>query len=228
MNIFGYVRVSSLSQIDGDGFPRQVAALEAFCKAHKLEPCALYSEKGVSGTVEGLDRPAFAEMLQCIDDRAGINQPIGAIVVERMDRLARDLMVSEVLLMELRKRGIKVFAADQGVLIDMASDGGDPTRVLIRQIMGALAQWEKSMLVKKLRSAKDRLKAAGKFVEGNYPLGTKPGEQAILDVMLANHPAMNYSQIANLLNGGACLTRNGKPWSAQNVRSAIVNYRKRK
>jgi len=53
-------------------------------------------------------------------------------------------MTQEFLLAECRKRGLKVYSADQGQLIDMAENGGDPTRVLIRQILGALAQWEKN------------------------------------------------------------------------------------
>jgi DNA invertase Pin-like site-specific DNA recombinase len=229
MKIYGYVRVSSKSQVDGDGLPRQEEAVISFCKAHNLDKRAMWREEGVSGTVEGLDRPAFAEMLASIDRWAEIpGDGIQAVVVERMDRLARDLMVSEVLMMELRKRNIKVFSADQGILIDMASDGGDPTRVLIRQIMGALSQWEKSMLVKKLGAAKKRLRDAGLLVEGKPAFGTLPGEDAILKFMLDSHPGMNYSQITEMMNSTHCLNRAGRPWKPQNVREVIVNARKRK
>jgi DNA invertase Pin-like site-specific DNA recombinase len=229
MKIYGYLRVSSKSQIEGDGLNRQRDAVEAFCRAHTLDRIGMWREEGVSGTVEGLDRPEFAEMLSSIDRRATLpGGEVGAVVVERMDRLARDLMVSEVLMMELRKRNIKVFSADQGTLIDMASDGGDPTRVLIRQIMGALSQWEKSMLVKKLGAAKKRLREAGLLVEGKPAFGTLPGEDAILKFMLDSHPGMNYSQITEMMNSTHCLNRAGRPWKPQNVREVIVNARKRK
>jgi len=229
MKVIGYARVSGKSQVDGDGFPRQNAAVLGFCQAHVLQCQDMFQEEGVSGTVEGLDRPAFAEMLTAISDPNSMCYDAKAIVVERMDRLARDLMVSEVLLSELRQRGIKVFSADQGQCIDMASDGGDPTRVLIRQIMGALAQWEKTMLVKKLRAAKDRMKAQGKYAEGTRPYGDLPGERVILQFMLANHPDMNYSQIAGVLrsSGDTCLNRSKRFWTEQNVRMVIVNHKKR-
>jgi DNA invertase Pin-like site-specific DNA recombinase len=228
MNVFGYCRVSGKSQVEGDGFPRQEAAIESFCKIHNLKLCYIAREEGVSGTVEGLDRPTFAEMIQRIEDPNTGHYPIHAIVVERMDRLARDLMVSEVLLGELRKRNIKIFSTDQGALIDMASDGGDPTRVLIRQIMGALSQWEKSMLVKKLRAAKDRLKVQGKYAEGNRPYGIFPGEETILKFLLDNHPAINYCQLAKMLQSSGCLTRSGRDWKPQNVRQVLTWNRKSK
>jgi DNA invertase Pin-like site-specific DNA recombinase len=137
-------------------------------------------------------------------------------------------MVSEMLLKECRDNGIKVFAADQGNLIDMASDGGDPTRVLIRQIMGALAQWEKSVLVKKLRAAKDRMKAEGKYAEGNKPFGHIGGEKFVLDTIVRFHgDGKNYTEISRLLNQSDMHNRSGKAFTPQNVRSLIVQHKLR-
>ena len=64
------------------------------------------------------------------------------VLVERADRLARDLMVGEVLLAEFRKLGVTVIAADSGT--DLTAGDDDPTRVLIRQVLGAMAQFEQS------------------------------------------------------------------------------------
>lgn len=234
MNVVSYLRVSGATQIAGDGFGRQNQAIEDFCWHNNLSHANQYQEGGVSGTVEGIDRPEFARMLDAIADPNSDSFNAQAIVVERMDRLARDLMVSELLLKECRTRGIKVFSADQGNCTDMAADGGDPTRVLIRQIMGALAEWEKSVLVRKLRSAKDRLKAAGKMnVEGVKPYGFFKPEAALLKLMLDWHagspdqvdecPPKNYREIARLLNIMDSRTRSGKRWTEQNVRTIILN-----
>lgn len=219
MKAIGYLRVSGAGQVDGDGEARQEAAVKAFCASFGLDYQGHRFEKAVSGTVEGVDRPEFSEILAA---------PPEAIVVERMDRLARDLMVSEFLLAECRKRGIKVYAADQGALIDMASDGGDPTRVLIRQVLGALAQWEKSALVKKLRAA--RVRAAeknGGRCEGNKPYGYFPSEQAVLRVVKQLAENTTRAQIADTLNAAGYLTRYGKAWSKEAVRN-IVTGRKLK
>lgn len=222
MNIVAYLRVSGRGQVDGDGFPRQVEAIKAFCKAHGVYQIAAYTEQ-MSGTVDGLDRPEFAKIIQWIDNNPG---HINAVAVERMDRIARDLLVQELLLTELRKRGVKVFAADQGALIDMASNDGDPTRVLIRQILGALAQWEKTMLVRKLRSARERAIARGDYVPGRDPFGSRPGERVVLNLMLEQRAeGKNFSQIARYMNALDTKNRSGGRWKPQNVRDILLNHK---
>lgn len=228
--VVSYVRVSGRGQVDGGGPDRQREAIQKFCKAHNLLTDHLglgeFFEQAVSGTVEAVDRPEFASMLTQIEET---NKPrVSAIVVERMDRLARDLMVSEVLLAECRKRNLKVYAADQGALIDMATNGGDPTRVLIRQILGALSQWEKSMLVSKLRSARDRKKAATGRCEGKKPFGTRPGEVELINlahnfrsVLDQFNQPMEYAVIAKHFNESGFRTRHGKPWSVGTVKHLL-------
>jgi DNA invertase Pin-like site-specific DNA recombinase len=229
VNVVSYLRVSGKGQVDGDGFERQGQAIRAFCKASGLRIQGDFLEEGVTGTMEGIERPAFSRLLAT---RGSTN--FDAIVVERMDRLARDLMVSEMLLRECRENGIKVFSADQGNLTDMASDGGDPTRVLIRQIMGALAQWEKSVLVKKLKASRDRVRASGKRCEGVKPYGYFPGEAFILEQMqqrraeLIDGVPTSYQRIACQLNEAGCVTRSKKAWTAQLVRDILVNHKPKK
>lgn len=218
---FVYIRVSSKGQIEGDGPERQRTAINTFRAAHGLEFAGEFFEQGVSGTVEGMDRPAFSEMISYARDR-----DIKVIVVERMDRLARDLMVQEFLLAECRRVGISVFSVDQGALVDMASNGGDPTRILIRQILGALAQWEKSALVNKLRSARQRVKAQTGKCEGGKLFGhlkDRPEEKKIADMILKFHSSMDMrlpstqKECCAALNEMGYKTRKGQKWSPRNV-----------
>ena len=60
--------------------------------------------------------------------------------VYRLDRLARDLIVQETVLAEVKRLGGEVFstsAAEAGYLSD---DPDDPSRKLIRQVLGAVAE----------------------------------------------------------------------------------------
>jgi DNA invertase Pin-like site-specific DNA recombinase len=235
VNVVNYLRVSSLGQKDGDGFERQQKVVKTFCEAHKLVSLAEFSDS-ITGTSDAVDRPQFADMMGFISKRnSSLNgSQVHAIVVERMDRLARDLMVSEMLLKSVRECGLQVFSADQGALTDMASDGGDPTRVLVRQLMGAIAQWEKSVLVKKLKLARDRIKASGKHCEGTKPFGYCAAEKPILEIILDLHNGRtegkweserkNFSEIARLLNSMDARTRSGRPFKPQNVRMIITNH----
>lgn len=222
MKIVGYIRVSSKGQMEGDGPARQSEAIKKFCSAHNLELQTTFTEQGVSGTVEGMEREAFSNMVVF-----AANFGTQAVVVERLDRLARDLMVSEILLKELRTRGIKVFAADQGALIDMANNEGDPTRKLIRQIIGALAEWEKSQLVLKLRIARERKKRQGFRMCGEVPYGKTITERTITGLMKQWRAAdFTFDRIAQLLNDSDFRTRKGGKWSKSRVASVYSYHMK--
>lgn len=223
--VVSYVRVSGRGQVDGDGPERQREAITKFCVTNRLAKVEEFFERAVSGTVEAVTRPAFANLLELIDSS---EIKVSAIVVECMDRLARDLMVSELLLAECRRRGIKVYAVDQGALIDMTGEGADPTRVLIRQILGALAQWDKSMLVAKLKAARERKKAATGRCEGKKPYGTRPGEREIINlahnfrsVLDEWNQPMEYAVIAKHFNESGFKTRHGKRWNSASVRHMV-------
>jgi DNA invertase Pin-like site-specific DNA recombinase len=56
---FGYLRVSSAGQLDGDGFDRQQAMIESYAAASGITLKGFYAEKGVSGTADIEERPAF-------------------------------------------------------------------------------------------------------------------------------------------------------------------------
>lgn len=225
--VYTYIRVSSRGQLDGDGPDRQRDAIAAFCAAHGLKPVGEFFERAVRGDTEGMDRPAFSDMIERTVNLAKNGHPIEAIVVERMDRLARDLMVSEVLLAECRKHKLKVYAADQGNLVDMAGDGGDPTRVLIRQIMAALAQWEKAALVKKLRLARERKKALTGWCGETRPYGALEGEKEILDLILslwAATPRPTYRALEEKLRQADIVNRSGGYWSAPQLHGLIKRH----
>jgi len=61
---------------------------------------------------------------------------VRVVIVENATRVARDLMVSEIILAEFRKLGVKVISADGGVDLTLGND--DPTGKLVRQILAAV------------------------------------------------------------------------------------------
>lgn len=191
---FSYLRVSSKIQIEGDGFPRQRETINRHTSVRDIEVVQEFVEGGVSGTKEAFDRPALGELLAAIKD-----SDVRLVLVERADRLARDNMVSEILLDQFRKLGVKVVSAECGT--DLTVTDGDPTKKLIRQILGIFAEYEKSVLVAKLRAARVRMKRETGRCEGQKPYGSRPGEkeviQRIKDLKLTGH---SVETIAGVLN----------------------------
>jgi DNA invertase Pin-like site-specific DNA recombinase len=161
--VFAYLRVSTAQQVEGDGFPRQLDAVRRFCESKGWSVLRDFREQQ-SGSDSVMDRPKLAEAIELCTPELGVD----TIVVERVDRLGRDLIVSELFFSECKRRGIQVFSADSGE--ELVNAEGDPTRVLIRQVLGALAQWEKSQLCKKLQSGRRK-----KALETGRPCGgTRP------------------------------------------------------
>lgn len=153
--VFIYARVSTKEQTDGGGFDRQVETCKRFCEAKGWFPLRVFREQE-SGSVESMERPELAQAIELCAPPSDSVLGVEIIVVERPDRIARDLMVGELFYRECRTRGIKVYAADSGE--ELVNATGDPTRTLIRQMLGALSQWVKSETVKKLQAGRRRKK----------------------------------------------------------------------
>jgi DNA invertase Pin-like site-specific DNA recombinase len=199
---FAYLRVSSKGQVDGDGFPRQRDVIARYAKQYEIDIHDTYAES-MTGTAEAFDRPVLTALFEALKQWPDVK----LVLVERADRLARDLMVSEILLAEFRKLGVKVVSAECGT--DLTVDSNDPTKTLIRQILGALSQWEKSSLVIKLRAARAR---SGKK-EGRKPYGAKPGEETALSSMRQLYrQGCSAGYITQWLNEKNLKPRAGKTW----------------
>lgn len=195
---FAYLRVSGRGQVDGDGFPRQLKAIREYSTAHELKIVETFREEGVSGSVENMNRPAWQALMTRLHSNG-----VRTVIIERLDRLARDLMVQETAIADLRKHGFILISVAEPDL--MASD---PTRVLMRQLMGAVAQYDKSQIVAKLRGARQRAKAKTGRCEGRKPFGVNKEESAIIERMrVLRASGMGFDRIAAQLNAEGIKTR---------------------
>ena len=164
-----YYRTSSAQNVgeDKDSKKRQRAAVEAYAKSQRIQIVSEFYDTAVTGKKNVEDREAMAELLLFAEE-----EKISMVLVESADRFARDLMVQEIGFRMLKDKGIHLVPVNAP---DLFLDG-DPTRKLIRQVLGAVAEFEKENLVLKLRAARQRKKRlTGKKVEGrksvteNYP-----------------------------------------------------------
>src|SRR5262245_20198651 len=150
---FAYLRTSSATNAgpDKDSDKRQRAAIAAFAKAHGYEIVDEYYDAAVSGADPIAERPGFKTML----DRIAGNG-VRCILVESPDRFARDLTVQLTGHDFLKSLGVSLIPATAP---DFFTED-TPTAVLVRQVLGAIAQFEKTSLVAKLKAARDRKREA--------------------------------------------------------------------
>jgi DNA invertase Pin-like site-specific DNA recombinase len=213
---FAYLRVSGKGQEAGDGYTRQLGSINHYAAANDIEVVRIFKERGVSGEKELKDRPAFMEMLAALHANG-----VKLILIEKLDRLARNLSVQESILAELKKHGFELTSVEEP---DLLKD--DPYRVMFRQFQGAISQAEKANIVLKLRGARQRMKAKTGRCEGRKPYGATDGEHAVVARMKELRAAgMAFDRIAATLNGGGVLTRTpGKRWHGFAVNQILKRH----
>lgn len=212
---FAYLRTSGKGQIGNDGFPRQRETIKRFAKSNGIEIVQEFTDEAVSGTTDILDRPGITDLFVALKANG-----VRTVLVESASRLARDLMISEIILSEFRKIGVKVISADGGIDLTLGND--EPTGKLIRQILGAVSEWEKCALVQKLRASRLRMRRSGQRCEGKKPYGHTPEEAKIVESILAlRKEGKSFVAIGQELNAGGITSRSGKQWHPTQVQRVI-------
>ena len=166
--VFLYLRVSTAGQLEGSGLDRQESACREFAARKGWSVARVFSEQQ-SGSDSFSDRKQLSEALSLAGgiraklsgvyppnqfNLGGVDEAVGidTIIIERADRLSRDLIVAELFLQKCKERGVKVYTADSGE--EIVNSDGNPTRTLIRQVLGAVAQFDKSSIVQKMQAGR--------------------------------------------------------------------------
>ena len=195
----GYLRTSSATNVgpDKDSEKRQRAAIERFAKAAGYELVDWFYDPAVKGEDPIESRPGFSALLDRVE-----NNGVKVAIVEDASRLARKLVAQELGVLTLSKRGIKLITSSGDDLTETDDEG----RVMMRQIAGAFAEYEKRRLVRKLREARERTGKLG---------GRKPYAQAMPQTVAVakelHDRGLSYRKIAAELAAQGHVTRTGKP-----------------
>jgi DNA invertase Pin-like site-specific DNA recombinase len=209
-----YLRTSSATNAgpDRDSDKRQRAAIAAFAKAHGYTTVAEFYDAAVSGADPIAERPGFKAML----DRIAGNG-VRCILVESPDRFARDLTVQLTGHDFLKSLGIALIPATAP---DFFTED-TPTAVLVRQVLVAIAQFEKTSLVAKLKAARDRKKAVtGKCGGRKSYAEARPAVVALAKEMRGQR--MSLRKISAALAAQGHVTASGKPYVASAVQALLA------
>jgi site-specific DNA recombinase len=216
--VVAYLRVSGKGQVDGYGFDRQQDAVGAWAARAGATIERVYREEGISGAKDETHRPAFTQMVEDL-----LSNGCRTIVVESLDRFARDLGVQMQLLAYLLSKGLRLISASTGDDVTAAMED-DPMRKAMVQMQGVFSELDKNLTVRKLRKARATKKAETGRCEGRKPFGHYPGEAETLAQIRHLHRKPHGDErrrslqaIADLLNAepDKYPTRSGKPWTKQ-------------
>lgn len=157
MAVFAYGRVSTKDQTTEN--QRQ----EIERAGYKVESEYWFADEGVSGKVPASQRPQFAKLLGQIRNEE-------TLVVSKLDRLGRDAQDVGATIKALAARRIEVIVLQLGKL-DLASPAGK----LMLNMLAAVAEMERDLLVERTQSGLSRAKAAG--VTLGRPTSTTPEQR---------------------------------------------------
>ena len=184
-----------------------------------------------------------------IDDRIGLADAMndlaskepGApteLVVACLDRLARDLVLQELLLSDVRATGASLRSCDpsEDANLALGSEDDDPTRVLIRQVLGAVKEFDRKMIRLRLVRGRRLKNLRGGYIGGPVGLGRvvagdgfapDPETWPILErIGTERTGGAGYQGIADRLNLDGVPAPLGGEWMAQTVRRCYLRWAK--
>jgi DNA invertase Pin-like site-specific DNA recombinase len=153
-----YVRVST----DGQTVANQRRELDAVAERHGWDVVAIFSDTGISGAKGRDKRPGFDKLLKAVARRE-----VDLIAAWSVDRLGRSLKDLVGFLGELHAKRVDLYLHQQGV------DTSTPAGKALFQMLGVFAEFERSMIVERIRAGLARAKVEGKT------LGRRPVDQKI-------------------------------------------------
>ncbi|CDG47816.1 recombinase family protein [Serratia symbiotica] len=141
--VFAYCRVSTLEQ-NTENQRREIEAA-----GFTLRPQRIIEEQ-ISGSVAASERPCFTRLLDRMENS-------DVLIVTKLDRLGRNAMDVRKTVELLAKSDIRVHCLALGG-VDLTSPAGKMTM----QVISAVAEFERDLLLERTHSGIARAKAAGK------------------------------------------------------------------
>ncbi|MCW3538948.1 recombinase family protein [Burkholderia cenocepacia] len=141
--VFAYCRVSTAEQ-STENQRREIAAAGFAIDDRRV------IEEAISGSVAAKERPGFGKLIDRLE-------PGDVLVVTKLDRLGRNAMDVRATVEQLAQAGVRVHCLALGG-VDLTSAAGRMTM----QVISAVAEFERDLLIERTKSGLQRAKAEGK------------------------------------------------------------------
>jgi len=224
MKVVGYVRVSGRLQVEeGLGLEVQEEAIRSWCLTHDHELVAIQRDEGISGAKETVARPGLGAALLAVEEGQA-----EALVVYRLDRLARQLLIQETVISMLGKAGRSVLSVQEADI-----DDGDPTRVLLRQVLGAISQYERAVIAARMAAGRAAKAARGGYAGFGSPafgqrsidkklVADEAEQAAVTRILELRDEGLSLREIIARLDAEGIPAKRGGGWSPSTVSRVLA------
>ncbi|MBY0757466.1 recombinase family protein [Clostridium sardiniense] len=176
--IYGYARVSTKTQLDGNGLEQQVSEIL------KIYQNAIIYKESFSGKT--MDRPIFKELINKLQDN-------DILVVTKLDRFCRTVKEGLESIDNLINRRIKIHILNMGIIED------NPIGRLIVTNLLAFAEFERSLIIERTQTGKEIARRKPDFKEGRPKKFTKRQIDNALNMLSINGGNYSYKEVEELL-----------------------------
>jgi site-specific DNA recombinase len=218
----GVARVSTAEQADNDRYsiPHQRDRISEYCARHGWELVTVFEYVKSGGS-------NYRELQEILD--AVVRERIDVVVVNELDRLARNMTSTLLFLEDLQKAGARFVAiADD---LDLTKPDGE----LKMMILGVFAQYFRRQLSRKIRGGLLQRARSGKHHGGPMPYGYRwnnggpepdPREAPVVRQIYGWYVRDGWGsrKIAQHLNAQGIPTKHGQTiWASTEVRRLLAN-----
>jgi putative DNA-invertase from lambdoid prophage Rac len=159
-----YARVSTEEQ----STEQQVTALREAADRMRLAPTLVVEETGSGAKA---DRPGLLRVMD-----AARRGEVRAVLVWKLDRLGRSVLDLARNVDELRRAGVRLIAVTQGIELD--PERPDAAAKMAADMLAAVAEYERALIVERTRAGLDRAKRKG--LKSGKPIGRPRASQVLL------------------------------------------------
>lgn len=222
IKVVGYCRVSTDNQKEEGTIEIQVKEIQDYCFKNNFTLVNIFKDEGVSGGLE--TRPALTELFSFLEN----SKEVKGVVIYKLDRLARDLYIQELLFKKLEEIDKVVISTKEQNL-----DSNDPMRKAFRQFMGIVSELEKSFISMRLSGGRINKAKKGKYAGGGIALGYKSvdkdltisefNKETIKTIYKMRKGKKSLREIARVLNSSNTPTARGGKWYAGTIKYILEN-----
>lgn len=221
MKVIGYIRVSTDKQELSPQAQQEI--IQKAANNIGVQNVTWFEDTGQSGAKDHESRPGLSKALAHLTKG-------DILIVSKLDRLSRDLLNQMVIERIIERIGAQLISCAGEGTVDQG-----PAARLIRQIMGAFAEYERAIIRERTALARAVKVGRGEAI-GPTPFGFRRSGKRLVPhsdeisviehVVSARQEGKSYQAICSTLNSDNVRTKRGKRWTITQVQRIVKRWAK--